>query len=240
MVVITGANSGIGAAVLQMFAEAGTITIACSRIINDGQMHQWSEIANATGSKIIPCQLDLSTDGQWKQSLQSALCQAGEPDILINNAGVAHGGYLQMTSVSKLKEIFDVNYFCQLALIQVVAKVMCRRKSGSIVNITSIAGLDPKEGNCGYGASKAAFGYATSVLAKEYAAHGVRVNAVAPGLTQTRMADLMESKARANMVNSTAFKRLATPAEIASAVVFLASTSSGFITGQVLRVDGGT
>jgi 3-oxoacyl-[acyl-carrier protein] reductase len=165
----------------------------------------------------------------------------GKPiDVLVNNAGVAHGGLFQMTPMAKVREVFDVNLFAPLALSQAVIGPMRKRGGGSIINIASIAGLDLHAGNVAYGTSKAALIAATRTLAAELGALNIRVNAIAPGLTDTDMAGQMEKKAGTDMVERTAFKRMAKPTEIADTAVFLASDMASFITGQVLRVDGGT
>jgi 3-oxoacyl-[acyl-carrier protein] reductase len=117
---------------------------------------------------------------------------------------------------------------------------MQKTSSGSIINMASLSGLDLKSGNIAYGVSKAALIAATRTLAAELGASGIRVNAIAPGLTETDMADLMEEKARRNMIENTSLKRLAQPREIADAAVFLASDLASFVTGHVLCADGGS
>ena len=126
-----------------------------------------------------------------------------------------------------------------MELTRLVLKIMTRKKSGSIVNISSIAGLDLAAGNSAYGVSKAALAAWTKTLAAEFTGSGIRINAVAPGLTDTRMAVLMEEKAKQEMISASAMNRLAKPEEIAQAVFFLTSDAASFINGQILRVDGG-
>jgi 3-oxoacyl-[acyl-carrier protein] reductase len=144
-----------------------------------------------------------------------------------------------MTPISKIKEVFEINFFSQLLIIQYVSKLMMKQKSGSIVNMASIVGLDGYPGYTAYGSSKAALIYATKTLARELAPYNVRINAIAPGLTETDMAMQMEGKAKDKMVNDSAMKRLAKPEEIANMALFLASDLSSFVNGQVMRVDGG-
>ncbi|MEO8173148.1 MAG: SDR family oxidoreductase, partial [Sediminibacterium sp.] len=158
----------------------------------------------------------------------------------VNNAGVAHGGFFHMTPMHKIREVFEINFFSQVLVTQYITKIMLKQKSGSIINLSSIAGIDAHPGYIAYGSSKAALIYATKNMAKELASSNIRVNAVAPGLTETEMANQMEAKARENMIKHSAMNRLATPQEIANTVLFLASSQSEFITGQVIRVDGGS
>ena len=175
-----------------------------------------------------------------KTAVRNLFKQKINIDVLINNSGVAHGGLFQMTPVSKIKEVFEINLFSHMELTQLILRTMTRAKNGNIVNIASIAGLDLAQGNCAYGVSKAALAAWTKTLASECIKYNIRVNAVAPGLTNTNMAELMEEKAKEEMVSASAMNRLAKPEEIANAVLFLASEKSSFINGQIIRVDGGS
>ena len=145
-----------------------------------------------------------------------------------------------MTPSDKMKEVFNINFFNQVLLAQYITRIMIRQKSGSIINISSSAAIDCNEGRIAYASSKAALICATKVMARELAAYSIRVNAIAPGLTKT---DMMVSSTPENILEDTlkkiGMKRVANPKEIANAVLFLASDLSGYITGQVLRVDGG-
>jgi 3-oxoacyl-[acyl-carrier protein] reductase len=160
-------------------------------------------------------------------------------DILVNNAGIAVGSLLQMTSMSKLKEVFQVNFFSQVLITQLISKLMIREKSGSIINMGSIAGLENFAGYTAYGSSKAAIMFFTKTIARELSSYHIRVNAIAPGLTDTGMARQMEEKATVEMIERSDLNRLAKPQEIAELVLFLASDKSSFITGQTIRIDGG-
>jgi 3-oxoacyl-[acyl-carrier protein] reductase len=160
-------------------------------------------------------------------------------DILVNNAGVAHGGLFQMTSLDTVKAVFETNFFSFMKLSQLVARPMIQRKSGAIINMASISGMELRAGNVAYGTSKAAVIALTKTMSAELAPLGIRVNAVAPGLTDTDMAKQMEESAGQAMVQASSLNRLAKPEEIANAVLFLASGDAGFVTGEVLTVDGG-
>jgi len=144
-----------------------------------------------------------------------------------------------MTSIETIREIFEINLFSALELSQLVVRLMQRRKCGSIINIASLAGLELKSGNVAYGVSKAALIAATKTIAAELGGVGIRVNAIAPGLTDTDMATLMEPQARRNMIDRSSMERLGRPKEIADVAVFLASDMASFVTGQVLCADGG-
>lgn len=138
-----------------------------------------------------------------------------------------------------MKEIFQINYFSQVLLTQYILKMMIKNKNGNILFMSSVLGLDARVGATSYGASKAAIALLTKSLSKEVAAYNIRVNALAPNLVDTEMAYLMEKKSFSNMIDSSALNRLATPEEVANVALFLASDDSSYITGQVIRVDGG-
>ena len=151
-------------------------------------------------------------------------------DILVNNAGIPSGGLMQMTSIDTLRDVMDVNFISQIALIQMVSKYMMRQKSGSIVNIGSVGGIEAREGYLAYGSSKAAFMWATRCISKELAPYNIRVNAVAPGLVDDEQEKILQA---------ISMKRKGTPEEIAEVVYFLATDASSFITGSIINADGG-
>lgn len=238
-VFITGANRGIGKQLVLEFAEHGANIWAHARKQNTQFETEVKELADRKNILISPVYFDLTDLPAMKDAVIQIKRDKKTIDILINNAGMAHGGLFQMTSIKEVKEIFDINLFSLMELTQLVLRLMTKQKSGSIVNMASISGLELAAGNCAYGVSKAAVIAFTKTLSKEVASLGIRVNAVAPGLTDTNMAKLMEEKAGEAMVRDTALQRLAKPSEIAKAIMFLASDDASFITGQVLRVDGG-
>jgi 3-oxoacyl-[acyl-carrier protein] reductase len=236
---ITGCNSGIGKAIVEIFAQNGASILACARKESEDFIQFINFINTKYNCTIAPLYFDLTNEIELKNRVKQLVSNKKRIDVLVNNAGIAHGGLFHMTSISKIKEVFEINFFSQLLLTQFVSRIMVKHRKGSIINITSIAGIDGLPGYSAYGTSKAAFNYATKTIAKELAEHGVRVNAIAPGLTETKMADLMEYSAKESMINSSAMQRLGKPIEIANTALFLASDLSSFITGQVIRVDGG-
>jgi 3-oxoacyl-[acyl-carrier protein] reductase len=236
---ITGSNRGIGKSTLELFASHGSDIIAHGRI----ETKEFSSFLINTEKKfkinVLPIFFDLSDVESIKMGLKSLINQKLKIDVLVNNAGIAHGSFFNMTSSQKLLEVFHVNFFSQILISQLVSKIMIKEKKGSIINIASITGLEPLPGYLAYGSSKAALIHATKILSSELARFNIRVNAIAPGLTNTDMAQQMESKAFENMVSRTSGNRLASPEEISNAILFFATDMSSFITGQVLRVDGG-
>ena len=235
---ITGCNRGIGKSILKSFASNGADIWACTRKQSDEFNTFLDHLRSECGVKINTLNFDLLNESEIKEKLKQLYTSNLKIDILVNNAGISHGGFVQMTSMNQIKSVFEINFFSQILIIQIIAKIMLRQKKGSIINIASVAGIDANPGNIAYGSSKAALIYATKTMAKEFAPF-VRVNAIAPGLTETEMAGEMEKNARENMVSSSAMKRMADPAEIAEVALFLASDQSSFVNGQIIRVDGG-
>ena len=238
-VLITGCNRGIGKTILEIFAMNGANIWACARSESPEFQNFIDDISKKYGISAQALYFDLTNENEIKASLKTLISDKCKIDILINNAGVAHGGFLQMTTLKTIREVFEINFFSQLHIIQIVSKLMMKQKKGCIVNLASVAGLDSYPGYIAYGSSKAALIYATKTLAKEFAPYNIRINAIAPGLTETDMATQMEEKAKGIMVGNSAMKRLAKPDEIANMALFLASDLSSFVNGQVLRVDGG-
>jgi len=236
---ITGCNRGIGKVIVETFAMNGANIFACARKETAELTVFLNDVSEKYNVDIKTIYFDLNDENQIKESLKILLTEKKKIDILVNNAGIAHGGLLQMTSLQKMKEVFEVNFFSQMLIIQIISKLMMRQKEGSIINLASVAGIDSFAGYSAYGSSKAALIYATKTLSKEFAPYNIRINAIAPGLTETDMAVQMEKKAKEIMVGESAMNRLAKPEEIANMALFLASDLSTFVNGQVLRVDGG-
>lgn len=237
--IITGCNRGIGRAALEIFAENGADIFACVRKESTDFSDLVATVAEKTGVTITPVYFDFSESEDVKAGIKTIISAKKKIDILVNNAGIASGSIFQMTSLQELKKIFEINFFSQMLFTQGISRYMSRSKSGSIINITSTAGLIGDAGTISYGSSKASLIFATKTLATELGEVNIRVNAIAPSITKTDMFEQMDEKARNRLIESSALKRPAEAEEIANAALFLASDLSSYITGQVLRVDGG-
>ena len=237
--IITGSNRGIGAVVLEELASRGYNVWACARKQNPDFEERLKILSNKSGVWIKPVYFELSNEDEIKAGLKSIMSEKLPIDILVNNAGMAFGGLMTMTPIAKLKEVFEVNYFSQILMMQLVARVMMRQKSGCIINMASVGGIETNPGYLAYGSSKAALIWATKCVAKELGPYGVRVNAVAPGFTNTSMGHFNKDEELNKMIEKTSLRRMASPEEIAKGVAYLASEDASFVTGHVLVIDGG-
>lgn len=238
-VILTGANRGIGNSILRSMAQNGANIWACARQKNADWEESLEAISKEYEVSIIPIYFDLSDFNSIDAGLQNIFNNEENVDVLINNAGVTSTAMLYQTTLNDIKSVFDINFFSPLYLIQKVSKRMIRKKSGCIINMASVAGIEHQPGRIAYGASKAAIIWATQSLAKELSPFNIRVNAVAPGAVKTRMTSIYDD-AKINRIKSEiGLGRLAEPEEIAEVVTFLASDSASYINGEILKVDGG-
>jgi 3-oxoacyl-[acyl-carrier protein] reductase len=238
--IITGCARGIGKQMLVAFAENGANIWACCRARTPEFDRFCEALGKSNGVRIEPLYFDIIDTLKMKEAIRTVLAAKESVDVLVNNAGVTYNALVQMTSLDHMREVFEVNFFSQFALTQYVVKQMTRQRSGSIINISSSAALDANPGRGAYGASKAAIVCMSRVMAHELAAQHIRVNAIAPGITDTDMVNASMTMAVIEAaVHQTRLKRIGKPSEIANAAVFLASDLSSYMTGEVLRVDGG-
>ena len=239
LAVVTGANRGIGRSITETFAENRCDIFACMREVTLETKKWLKNLENKFNIVITPIELDLSDEDSIKNSIKQIFSISKRIDILVNNAGIASGGLFQMTPISELRKVFEINLFSQILFTQGIAKIMIRNKSGSIINLSSSAAFIADPGTLSYGSSKSALIRATESMAMELGTLNIRVNAIAPGVTKTDMFDQMSKDARDKLINSSALKRSAEPKDIANVALFLASELSSFVTGQVIRADGG-
>lgn len=240
--IITGASRGLGNAIARAFVNEGANVWLCSR----NETEQFSEfveemnsIRSAAGGWAKSVCFDLADASSRKEGIKGILKEKLSVDILVNNAGVAFSGTLSMTSMANLKDVFEVNYFAPIELMQLVSRQMIRQKSGAIINMASAGGIEAQPGYLAYGSSKASLIWATRSIGKELAPYGIRVNGIAPGLIQTDMGFYKSDEELQRTIDRTPMKRMGVPDEIASAAVYLASDKSSFMTGQVMQIDGG-
>jgi len=238
--VVTGCNRGIGKKILEVFSANGATVFACVRNISEEFKSNIKEIEKNTKNKIIPIQFDLSNENQIKEAANSILSSNKSIDILINNAAMIHTAIFQMTSIKKLKEVFEIDFFSQTNFTQYILKSMVKNKKGSILYISSSSALDGNEGRSAYSSAKSALITQSKVLSRELGVHNIRVNTIAPGLTDTdMMKENTTQETIKDVLSRVSLRRIASTGEIANTALFLSSDLSSYITGQVIRVDGG-
>ena len=238
--VVTGANRGIGKSILKIFAQNGANIWACQRNPSKKFDKYKNQLEEEFLIKIVPIYFDLADSKQMKRGVDEIKKSKRNVDILVNNAGEIFTALFQMTSVEKIEHMLKINYVSQMLFTQYISRQMMKQRFGNIINVSSSAALNANRGRVAYASSKAALITATRVLAKELGPYNIRVNVIAPGLTDTRMMKNSTSEEALNKtIDRLCLKRVADPDEIAKSILFLSSDLSSYVTGHVLRVDGG-
>lgn len=238
-VIITGTNRGIGRAMLDEFAKNGANIWAHARKETPEFKALIKETSEKYGVEITPVYFDLTDYAAMKKAVMDIRAAKKKIDGLVNNAGITYNALFQMSTESNLREQFEVNFFSMFLFTQYISKLMVRTGGGSIVCISSSAAFDGNPGKSVYGATKAAVYAMAHSIASELGANGIRANCIAPGITETEMLATMPEEIVKAARDSADLKRGGKPSEIASTAVFLISDDSSYITGQVIRVDGG-
>ena len=238
--IVTGGSRGIGKAISQVFARNGAIVYAVD--IRVGSVEEWSEDFNKTVSgEVRPLYFDVSDEKSVKEGVMQIKKECGHIDGLINNAGIEFNELIGMISRDNMEKMFSVNVYGTINMLQIVSRIMGRQETGgSIVNITSMTALRGNRGQLVYSATKGAVISLTKSAAKELADKKIRVNAIAPGLTNTDMMKQADPEKLQSRINNICMGRLAEPEDIANSCMFMVSDLSTYISGQVLPVDGCT
>ena len=226
---VTGASRGIGRAIAAELAAAGASVVVGYR---SGQ-EEAESLAAEIGARAV--QADVSDAAEAVRLVE----EAGDVDVLVNNAGVTRDGLLARMPDDDWRAVLETNLSSVFYTCRAVTRPMMRRRSGSIVNISSIVGVHGNPGQTNYAASKAGIIGFTKALARELGPRNVRANVVAPGYVKTRLTDVLPEGATDAMLQATPLGRLGDPEDVARAVRFLCSDAASFITGEVLLVDGG-
>lgn len=235
---VTGASRGIGQATAIELAKAGA-DIVVNFIGNEAVAQETVEAIEALGRKVIKIKADVGNAEEVQAMVDEAVATFGHIDILVNNAGITRDGLLIRMKDSDWDDVLNINLKGVYLVSKAVAKIMVKQRSGRIINMTSVSGVTGNVGQANYAAAKAGVIGFTKTCAKELAARGITVNAVAPGFIETAMTDVLPEKIKEGIAATVPFGRMGQPEEIASVVTFLASDFASYITGQVLNVDGG-
>lgn len=238
--IVTGAGRGIGRVIAEQMAADGAIVYANDLQIGD--MEEWAAKCSETYStRVIPLCFDVTNSAALKASLMQVYKAEGRIDCVVNNAAIIANQKLGMVTKPILEKMFSVNVFAVIDMLQIASRLMSRKGGGCFVNIASVTAMVGSPGQVAYSSTKGAVVSITKSAAKELAPLGIRVNAVAPGIIKTERFEELYDASRDKIdkrISRIALGRLGTPADVANAVVFLASDRASYISGHILGVDG--
>ena len=235
---VTGASRGIGRAIAIELAKEGA-TVAINYAGNKTAAEEVKNIITEMGGKAMIIQADVSDENSAMNMVEEVIKEFGGIDILVNNAGITRDGLFIRMKEDDWNAVINTNLTGIFNCTKVAAKYMMKKRSGKIINMSSVSGIMGNVGQTNYAAAKAGVIGFTKSLAREMASRGITVNAVAPGFIATDMTAAMPEKAQEHVLASIPLGKMGEPKDIANAVLFLASDKASYITGQVIHVDGG-
>jgi 3-oxoacyl-[acyl-carrier protein] reductase len=235
--IVTGSTRGIGKEIALEFARRGAKVVISGR--NEERASQVCEGIKQSGGTAIPVVGDVSVVEDAQQLIDKTIEQFGQIDVVVNNAGITRDNLLMRMKEAEWDEVITVNLKGTFNCIKCVTRQMMKQRSGRIINITSVVGQMGNPGQANYSASKAGIIGLTKSVARELASRNITCNAVAPGFIETDMTDVLDEKVRENLKTQIPLGRLGSVSDVARVVAFLAGDDAGYITGQVINVDGG-
>jgi 3-oxoacyl-[acyl-carrier protein] reductase len=234
---VTGGSRGIGQAVVRALAAANHHVVAVAR--NREKLDQLVGELTAAGLGVEPAALDVADSTALTASIEKVIAEHGRLDVLVNNAGITRDGLFLRMEDKDFDDVINTNLRAAFVACRAAARVMIRARWGRIINISSVSGITGNAGQVNYSASKAGLIGLTKSIARELAGKQVTANCVAPGFTVTDMTEPLPPQIKNEVQKIIPLRRFGTPREIADAVAFLAGDAAGYITGQVIVVDGG-
>ena len=235
---VTGAARGIGREIAELFAREGADVIVND--IREGSAESWVPKSEYK-DRLHICYFDITDRDATRDHILEIRKEFGHIDVLVNNAGIEFNELIGMISRENMEKMFNVNVYAVIEMIQVVSRIMAYNKNGgSIINISSMVGIRGNAGQLAYSATKGAVIAITKSAAKELASKKIRVNAIAPGLTETEMMDQADIEKLQRRIDNICLGRIAKPKDIAGGCLFLASDYAEYISGQVIPIDGCT
>lgn len=237
--IITGCNRGLGKAFMEAYTSNGYDVIAIVRNISSDFINIINEIQEKNGHSIIPICAELSDKTSIQTALNEITSMERPIDVLINNAAFNVCKPIFFMDYEEVENSFKINYMAPFLLMKEICGIMTRQGYGNIINISSIAGISTEPGGSAYDASKAALNSLTKSLAQEVATMGIRVNAIACSVIATDMYNNMKPDVQKKILKRVAMKRPAEIREVTETALFLSSEKASYITGQIIRVDGG-
>ncbi len=235
---VTGAGRGIGRAIALKLASEGAIVI----VNYNGSESRAKEVVSQIteqGGKAATYQCNVADFAACGQMMETIIKDYGHLDILVNNAGITKDNLLMKMSEEEFDQVIDINLKGAFHCMKHVSRQMIKQRQGRIINISSVSGVSGNAGQANYSASKAGIIGLTKTVAREMAARGITVNAIAPGFIQTEMTDVLSDKIKESILEKIPMKQFGVPEDIGEMVLFLASDKARYITGQVICVDGG-
>ena len=235
--IVTGAARGIGKSIAMKLALAGANVVIAD--VEEEMAKSAAKEISQKGSETISVMVNVSSLSSVEEMVKKTLDKFGRIDILVNNAGVTRDALVMRMKEEDWDLVLDVNLKGAFNCIKVVSPVMVKQRSGKIVNIASIVGISGNAGQANYSASKGGLIALTKTCAKEFASRQINVNAVAPGFIETSMTERLPAEVKERLSSQIPFGKIGKPEDVANAVLFLVSEEAAYITGEVVKVDGG-
>lgn len=236
--IITGASRGIGRQTAITLAKAG-INIVVNYTHSEDSANEVVELCRQENVKAIALKADVAVFEECKNMFDEVINKLGSVDILINNAGITRDGLIVRMKEIDFMDVIKTNLLGTFNCCKIASKIMMKKRSGKIVNVSSVVGIIGNAGQVNYSASKAGVIGLTKSLAKELSSRNINVNAVAPGFIETDMTDIINDEQKSNLINQIPLKSLGKVEDVANCIKFLVSDESRYITGQVINIDGG-